>query len=46
MCGFAPFGRGRLRTPDIAGRGGNANEKIVGTREMGAAVLKALESGE
>jgi 3-isopropylmalate dehydrogenase len=35
-----------LRTPDIAGRGGNENEKIVGTREMGAAVLKALESGE
>jgi 3-isopropylmalate dehydrogenase len=32
-----------LRTPDIAGRGGGAGtEKIAGTREMGAAVLKAV----
>ena len=35
-----------LRTADIASRGGNENEKIVGTSEMGAAVLKALESGK
>jgi 3-isopropylmalate dehydrogenase len=34
---------GGLRTADIAGRGGHAGtEKIVGTREMGTAVLKAL----
>jgi 3-isopropylmalate dehydrogenase len=33
-----------LRTRDIAGRGGGGNEKIVGTQEMGQAVLKALES--
>jgi 3-isopropylmalate dehydrogenase len=33
-----------IRTRDIAGRGSAAaNEKIVGTREMGQAVLKALE---
>ncbi|MDR2434845.1 MAG: 3-isopropylmalate dehydrogenase [Treponema sp.] len=32
-----------LRTSDIAGRGGDNTEKIVGTQEMGAAVLKALE---
>ncbi|MDR0583008.1 MAG: 3-isopropylmalate dehydrogenase [Treponema sp.] len=32
-----------LRTGDIAGRGGGNAEKIVGTQEMGAAVLKALE---
>jgi 3-isopropylmalate dehydrogenase len=32
-----------FRTPDIARRGGP--EKIVGTKEMGAAVLKALEAG-
>jgi 3-isopropylmalate dehydrogenase len=32
-----------LRTADIAGRSGGAAEKIVGTREMGAAVVKALE---
>jgi 3-isopropylmalate dehydrogenase len=33
-----------LRTADIASRGsGGAAEKIVGTREMGGAVLKALE---
>jgi 3-isopropylmalate dehydrogenase len=32
-----------LRTSDIAGRGGDGTEKIVGTQEMGAAVLKALE---
>jgi 3-isopropylmalate dehydrogenase len=34
-----------LRTRDIAGRGGSANsaaEKIIGTRAMGEAVLKAL----
>jgi 3-isopropylmalate dehydrogenase len=33
-----------LRTRDIAGLGGGASEKIVGTREMGEAVLKALSS--
>jgi 3-isopropylmalate dehydrogenase len=34
-----------IRTRDIATRGSSAaNEKIVGTREMGQAVLKALES--
>jgi 3-isopropylmalate dehydrogenase len=34
-----------LRTRDIAGRGATAaNEKIVGTKAMGAAVLKALEA--
>jgi 3-isopropylmalate dehydrogenase len=34
-----------IRTRDIATRGSAAaNEKIVGTREMGQAVLKALES--
>jgi 3-isopropylmalate dehydrogenase len=33
-----------FRTPDIAGRGGGP-EKIIGTKEMGAAVLKALEAG-
>ncbi|MDR1059452.1 MAG: 3-isopropylmalate dehydrogenase [Treponema sp.] len=39
----AVLGRG-LRTPDIAGRGGDPKtEKIVGTREMGAAVLTALK---
>ena len=33
-----------LRTGDIASRGGaGGGEKIVGTKEMGAAVLKALE---
>jgi 3-isopropylmalate dehydrogenase len=32
-----------LRTRDIAGRGGGGAEKIAGTREMGAAVLEALE---
>ncbi|MDR1575359.1 MAG: 3-isopropylmalate dehydrogenase [Treponema sp.] len=32
-----------LRTKDIAGLGGNSAEKIAGTQEMGAAVLKALE---
>jgi 3-isopropylmalate dehydrogenase len=32
-----------LRTRDIAGRGGG--EKIVGTAEMGKAVVKALEAG-
>ena len=32
------------RTRDIASRGGSANEKIVGTREMGKAVLAALEA--
>jgi 3-isopropylmalate dehydrogenase len=31
-----------LRTPDIAGHGGGP-ERIIGTKEMGAAVLKALE---
>jgi 3-isopropylmalate dehydrogenase len=34
-----------LRTGDIAGRG-SGNEKIAGTREMGQAVVKALERGE
>jgi 3-isopropylmalate dehydrogenase len=34
-----------LRTRDIAGPGGGS-EKIVGTREMGQAVLKALERGQ
>jgi 3-isopropylmalate dehydrogenase len=37
-----------LRTKDIAGRSGGAGqgtEKIVGTREMGGAVVKALEEG-
>ena len=33
-----------LRTRDIAGRSGGGAEKIVGTRKMGEAVLKALES--
>jgi 3-isopropylmalate dehydrogenase len=33
-----------LRTKDIAGLGGGEGEKITGTREMGQAVLKALES--
>jgi 3-isopropylmalate dehydrogenase len=33
-----------LRTRDIAGRSGGGPEKIVGTKEMGEAVLKALES--
>jgi 3-isopropylmalate dehydrogenase len=35
-----------LRTADIASRGGaglSGNEKIVGTKEMGAAVIRALE---
>ncbi|MDR2743111.1 MAG: 3-isopropylmalate dehydrogenase [Treponema sp.] len=32
-----------LRTRDIAGRSGGTAEKIVGTRGMGEAVLKALE---
>jgi 3-isopropylmalate dehydrogenase len=34
-----------LRTKDIAhrGSGGSASEKIVGTKAMGEAVLKALE---
>jgi 3-isopropylmalate dehydrogenase len=36
---------GGLRTRDIAGRSGGGDEKIVGTREMGQAVLKALERG-
>jgi 3-isopropylmalate dehydrogenase len=32
-----------LRTPDIAGRSADGtNEKIVGTKEMGKAVLKSL----
>ena len=31
-----------LRTRDIAGRSGGAAERIVGTREMGEAALKAL----
>ena len=36
-----------LRTADIAGRGGSGGgEKIVGTKEMGAAVVKMLGSGE
>jgi 3-isopropylmalate dehydrogenase len=34
-----------LRTRDIAGRDGGDGEKIVGTREMGRAVVKALGSG-
>jgi 3-isopropylmalate dehydrogenase len=34
-----------LRTRDIMGRSGGGNEKIVGTQEMGQAVLKALERG-
>jgi 3-isopropylmalate dehydrogenase len=34
---------GGLRTPDIAGHSGGP-EKLVGTREMGAAVIKALET--
>ncbi|MDR1239754.1 MAG: 3-isopropylmalate dehydrogenase [Treponema sp.] len=34
-----------FRTPDIAGHSGGP-EQIVGTGEMGAAVLKALETGE
>jgi 3-isopropylmalate dehydrogenase len=36
-----------LRTRDIAGRGGGPGvpEKITGTREMGQAVVKALEAG-
>lgn len=33
-----------LRTKDIAGLGGGEREKIAGTREMGQAVLKALEA--
>jgi 3-isopropylmalate dehydrogenase len=33
-----------LRTSDIAGRGSSAGEKIVGTKEMSEAVLKALEN--
>jgi 3-isopropylmalate dehydrogenase len=33
-----------LRTGDIANRGGGAAEKIVGTKAMGEAVLKALEN--
>ncbi|MDR2071771.1 MAG: 3-isopropylmalate dehydrogenase [Treponema sp.] len=33
-----------LRTRDIAGRSGGGTEKIVGTREMGEAVINALES--
>jgi 3-isopropylmalate dehydrogenase len=33
-----------LRTRDIAGRDGGTAEKIVGTREMGEAVLSALEN--
>jgi 3-isopropylmalate dehydrogenase len=33
-----------LRTTDIASRGPGAAEQIVGTRAMGDAVLKALES--
>jgi 3-isopropylmalate dehydrogenase len=33
-----------LRTKDIVNRSsGGANEKVVGTKAMGAAVLKALE---
>jgi 3-isopropylmalate dehydrogenase len=32
------------RTRDIASRGGSVNEKIVGTRDMGKAVLAALEA--
>ncbi|MCA1950111.1 MAG: 3-isopropylmalate dehydrogenase, partial [Treponema sp.] len=32
------------RTRDIASRKGAANEKIVGTKEMGKAVLTALEN--
>jgi 3-isopropylmalate dehydrogenase len=32
-----------LRTSDIASRGSSAEEKIVGTKEMSEAVLKALE---
>jgi 3-isopropylmalate dehydrogenase len=36
-----------LRTADIAGRDGTGgSEKIAGTKEMGAAVLKALESAQ
>jgi 3-isopropylmalate dehydrogenase len=37
-----------LRTRDIAGPGGGqgAPEKIVGTRDMGRAVVKALEAGK
>ncbi|MCL2127380.1 MAG: 3-isopropylmalate dehydrogenase [Treponema sp.] len=38
-----------LRTVDIAGRhgeGAGSSEKIVGTAEMGEAVLKALEEGQ
>jgi len=33
-----------FRTRDIASRGGAASEKIVGTRDMGRAVLAALEA--
>jgi 3-isopropylmalate dehydrogenase len=32
-----------LRTRDIAGRSGGGTERIIGTKEMGRAVLKALE---
>jgi len=32
------------RTRDIASRGGSASEKLVGTRDMGKAVLAALEA--
>jgi 3-isopropylmalate dehydrogenase len=32
-----------LRTKDIARRGGGGDEKIVGTREMGQAVLEAIK---
>jgi 3-isopropylmalate dehydrogenase len=32
-----------LRTRDIAGPGGHGEEKIVGTREMGQEVVKAIE---
>ena len=32
-----------LRTKDIASRNADRNEKIVGTKEMGQAVLKAME---
>jgi 3-isopropylmalate dehydrogenase len=35
-----------LRTPDIAGHSQGGPEKIIGTREMGQAVVKALERGD
>jgi hypothetical protein len=31
-----------LRTADIAGKTDSKSEKIVGTKEMGAAVIKAI----